>query len=218
MNFGEKLRALRDQRGWTQEQIASKLGTSKQVISRYENNQRSPKLSVALKYAEILGVSSNYFTDNEDSISASGTIPPGFEPLPEGAESYKPKGYMPVLGCVRAGMPLYTDENIEEYIACDYEDENEYFALKIKGDSMNAAGINEGDYVVVRKQEIVENGEIAIVIVNGDDATIKRFSRQGNTVVLTPQSYNSEHKPQIYDLSEIPVRVIGKVVEARRKF
>lgn len=207
-------------------ELHERTGIPKSALQRYATGETEKiPLDRVEAIAKATEVSAAYLmgwadraTENTLPPKSENTIPPGFEPLPEGAESYKPKGYMPVLGCVRAGMPLYADENIEEYIACDYEDENEYFALKIKGDSMNAAGINEGDYVVVRKQEIVENGEIAIVIVNGDDATIKRFSRQGNTVVLTPQSYNAEHKPQIYDLSEIPVRVIGKVVEARRKF
>lgn len=211
MTFGEKLRAIRDKNDWTQEQLASKLGTSKQVISRYENNQRSPKLSVAIRYAEILGVPNNYFTDNDQAIYED------FQLLPD-TEPYKPKGRMPVLGCVRAGMPIYAQENIEEYIACDYQDVENYFALRIKGDSMNAVGINEGDYVIVRKQEIVENGEIAIVLVNGNEATIKRFSRNGNTVVLTPQSHNPEHQVQIYNAGETPVRVIGKVVETRHRF
>lgn len=113
---------------------------------------------------------------------------------------------------------MYADENIEEYIACDYTDEYEYFALKVKGDSMNAVGINEGDYVVVRSQDIVENGEIAIVLVNGDEATVKKFARNGDTIVLTPQSYNPKHQVQIYNIKDVPIRVIGKVMETRHKF
>ena len=83
---------------------------------------------------------------------------------------------------------------------------------------MNAAGIAEGDYVIVRKQDIVDNGEIAIVLVNGDDATVKRFSKNGDTVVLTPQSHNPLHQVQIYNAKEIPIRVNGKVVEMRHRF
>ena len=83
---------------------------------------------------------------------------------------------------------------------------------------MNAAGINEGDYVIVRKQDIVDNGDIAVVLVNGDEATVKRFSRTDNTVVLTPQSMNPAHQVQIYDAKDVPVRVLGKVVESRHKY
>jgi repressor LexA len=81
---------------------------------------------------------------------------------------------------------------------------------------MSAAGIDDGDIVVVRQQSGVDDGQIAVVLVNGDDATIKYFRQQGETVVLMPKSYNPIHQPQIYDLSKIPVRIIGRVVETRK--
>ena len=89
----------------------------------------------------------------------------------------------------------------------------EYFALRVKGDSMNAARICDGDLIIVCKQDVVENGQIAVVMVDGDDATVKRFRQDGNTVTLIPQSYNPAHAPQIYNLKETPIKVIGKVVK-----
>lgn len=202
MTFGEKLRALRDQRGWTQEQIANKLGTSKQVISRYENNQRSPKLSVALKYAEILGVSSNYFTDNEDSNSASGTIPPGFEPLPE-------MQLIPLVGEIACGMPITAEENLDGYVEAP-KGRHIDFALTCKGESMIDAGISDGDVVFVRKQPTVENGQIAAVRVNGE-ATVKRVYINGNAMILQPANIN--FLPQTYAISELDdVAIEGLVV------
>ena len=109
-------------------------------------------------------------------------------------------------------------ENIESYISVDYPNPNEYTALRVNGDSMNAARIDDGDIIIIRKQDIVENGEIAVVIVNGDDATVKRYHRDGNIVTLTPQSYNPEHTVQIYSLKDVPIRIFGKVVEVRRSF
>ena len=81
-----------------------------------------------------------------------------------------------------------------------------------------SARIDDGDIIIIRKQDIVENGEIAVVIVNGDDATVKRYHRDGNIVTLTPQSYNPEHTVQIYSLKDVPIRIFGKVVEVRRSF
>ena len=78
---------------------------------------------------------------------------------------------------------------------------------------MNAMRINEGDIVIVRRQEEVEQGEVAVVIVDGDDATVKRFYSSDTIVTLMPQSTNPEHKPQIYDLSKTSIRVLGKVVK-----
>lgn len=72
--------------------------------------------------------------------------------------------------------------------------------------------------VEVQKQDIVDNGDIAVVLVNGDEATVKCFSRTDNTVVLTPQSMNPAHQVQIYDTKDVPVRVLGKVVESRHKY
>jgi len=133
--------------------------------------------------------------------------------IPQGAFPYKPSQRIPILGRVSAGLPLYAEENIEGYIYTDLNHGGEYFGLRVQGDSMNAARIVEGDIVVVRKQDIVENGEIAVVMVGDDEATIKRFYRKGKIVTLNPQSTNPFHQPQVYDLSETHVRVIGKVVQ-----
>lgn len=78
---------------------------------------------------------------------------------------------------------------------------------------MNAIGINEGYRLIVRRQNEVENGEIAVVLVGDEDATVKRFYSTDTTVTLMPQSTNPIHQPQIYDLSKTPVRVLGKVVK-----
>lgn len=120
---------------------------------------------------------------------------------------------IPILGRISAGLPLYADEHIEGYTLTDLNGGAEYFGLRVQGDSMNAMRINEGDIVIVRRQEEVEQGEVAVVIVDGDDATVKRFYSSDTIVTLMPQSTNPEHKPQIYDLSKTSIRVLGKVVK-----
>lgn len=124
----------------------------------------------------------------------------------------------PLLGTVRAGLPMYAEENIEGYIPIRQTDGAKYFWLNIRGDSMNAAGMNEGDQILVREQPEVENGEIAVVLVNGDEATVKTFRREGELVILTPRSLNPAHQPQIYDPRKVPVRVLGKVIECRKVY
>lgn len=135
--------------------------------------------------------------------------------LPPGAVSYDPsKGHcIPILGRISAGLPLYADEHIEGYTITDLNGGAEYFALRVHGDSMNAMRINEGDIIIVRRQEEVEQGKVAVVIVDEDDATVKRFYFSDTTVTLMPQSTNPEHKPQIYDLNKTSIRVLGKVVK-----
>ena len=78
---------------------------------------------------------------------------------------------------------------------------------------MNAARICEGDIIIVRQQEQVEDGEIAVVMVGDEDATVKRFHRNGRKVMLSPQSFNPAHKVQVYDLKETNIRIVGKVVQ-----
>lgn len=133
-----------------------------------------------------------------------------------GATPCNPAQVAPLLGTVRAGLPMYAVENIEDYIPIRQTDGAKYFWLNIRGDSMNAAGMNEGDQILVREQPEVENGEIAVVLVNGDEATVKCFRQEGDLVILTPRSSNPAHQPQVYDLKKTPVRVLGRVVECRK--
>lgn len=128
------------------------------------------------------------------------------------AEEYIPTHTIPVLGRVAAGLPLYAEQNIEDYTYAKLPAGSEYFALRVKGDSMTAARIFDNDIIIVREQDIVENGEIAVVAVNGDDATVKKFYREGNTVTLMPCSFNPGHQPQVYNTDAIEIKVIGKVI------
>lgn len=135
-----------------------------------------------------------------------------------GVTPCNPAQVAPLLGTVRAGLPMYAVENIEGYIPIRQTDGAKYFWLNIRGDSMNAAGMNEGDQILVREQPEVENGEIAVVLVNGDEATVKCFRREGDLVILTPRSSNPAHQPQVYDLKKTPVQVLGRVVECRKVY
>ena len=119
---------------------------------------------------------------------------------------------IPILGRVSAGLPLYAEQHIEGYTVTDLNGGAEYFALTVRGDSMNAIGICDGYRVLVRRQDEVENGQVAVVMVGDEDATVKRVYATGTTVTLMPQSTNPAHQPQIYDPAKTPVRIIGRVV------
>jgi repressor LexA len=88
---------------------------------------------------------------------------------------------------------------------------HQYFYLKVSGDSMNMK-IQDGDLVLIQCQDTLEDGEIGAIMVNGDDATIKRYKRKGDIIILEPMSYNPTHQVQMYDISEVPVKIIGKAV------
>ena len=127
---------------------------------------------------------------------------------------------VPVLGSVPAGIPLEAIEDILDYEEIDEETakKGEYFGLKIKGDSMYPL-ILENDIVIVRKQDVVESGQVAIVMVNGDEATCKKIIINDDGIMLV--GYNPAFTPIYYsanDINEKPVRIIGRVIEARRAF
>lgn len=120
---------------------------------------------------------------------------------------------IPILGNISAGLPLYAEEQVEGYTYTNLNGGAEYFGLKVKGDSMNAARICDGDVIIVRKQPCVENGQIAVVMVDGENATVKKFFRDKDTVTLVPVSTNPEHLPQFYNLKTTEIKVLGRVIK-----
>lgn len=128
---------------------------------------------------------------------------------------------VPVLGYVQAGIPIEAVENVIDYeeISLDMAARGEYFALKVNGDSMQPR-FTQDDVVIVRRQPDVESGDIAVILVNGSDATIKKIVKQDDNGIFLIAS-NSTYTPKYYTRQEVhtlPVEVLGKVVELRAKF
>lgn len=124
-----------------------------------------------------------------------------------------PKKY-PVLGKISAGLPLLAIENIEDYSyapSSKIQKEYDYFFLRVQGDSMNLK-FPDGCLLLVQRQTALENGQIGVIRINGDDATVKRFKEENNLIILEPMSNNPEHQVQIYDPSKVKVEIIGKVI------
>lgn len=206
MVLADNIRYLRKKRGWSQDYLAERLGyKSYTTIQKWESGVSEPPLKKAHAIADLFGVDINDLTGSniEDAETK----------LPSDAISYAPTQRIPILGRISAGLPLYADEQIEGYTYTDLNHGGEYFALRVHGDSMNAIRIYDGDLLIIRKQDVVEDGEIAVVMVNDDEATVKCWHRRENIVMLEPKSTNPTHQMQIYDAKETPIRVIGKVVQ-----
>lgn len=130
--------------------------------------------------------------------------------------SRKEKIYMcPVYGKISAGQPNWAEECLNGYLPIDPNlmgivNPEECFFLKVDGESMNKV-IRNGAYALIRKQDSVEDGEIAVVLVNGFDATLKKFTKQGDFVFLEPMSTDETIKRQIYD-KNTPIKIIGKYI------
>ena len=209
--FADMLKRLRKEKGLSQLELGSMLGVGKSTISMYENGQRKPSFEMLETIADFFNVDMNYLTGktqcrNKYQEIVNATLPTSF---PVEFSNLK---RIPILGRIPAGAPMYADEYIEGYTYTDLNGGYEYFGLKVRGDSMDAAGIKDGYTVIVRRQDTVDNGQIAVVLINGEDATLKRFSQNGNIVTLMPQSTNPIHQPFIFDLKDTHVDILGLVV------
>ena len=216
MDTAGRIFELLDAMGMEQKKFASLVGVSPQKVSEWKSGKAKSYTKRIPQIAEALGTTTEYLlTGNgpkqKKAVSESDTA------LPKGAERIDLDTFhrIPILGRISAGLPLYAEQHIEGYTLTDLNGGAEYFALRVSGDSMNAARIQDGDILIVRRQEEVENGEVAVVMVGDEDATVKRFYATGSTVTLMPQSTNPTHQPQIYDTTTTPIRVIGKVVEVK---
>ena len=121
----------------------------------------------------------------------------------------------PVYGRISAGQPNWAEECLEGYLPIDPNlmsivDPQDHFFLRVNGESMNKI-IRNGAYALIHKQETVENGEIAVVLVNGDEATLKKFSKQGDLIILEPMSDNLNFNTQVYG-KDTQIQVLGKYV------
>lgn len=198
-----RIAELRKQAHITQEKLASIIGVARSTIAMYETNKSEPDFSILQKIADYFNVSVDYLLGRESS---------------KASQSRGVK--IPVYGEIAAGIPIEAIEDIIDFeeITPELAASGEFLALSIKGDSM-APRIQNGDVVIIRRQEAVENGDIAAVMVNGDSATLKRVKAESNGLWLLP--LNPAFDPIFYtkkECAEKPVRILGKMIELRAKF
>lgn len=221
MYLGQIIKEYRDKHDCSMAAFAAKSGISKAYISLLEKNKHpktgkpiSPSIQCIKQVADAIGMNfDDLFKTLEGNVTVSSVTNLS---NPVSIQSTR----IPVLGSVPAGIPIEAIQDVIDYeeIDSDTASKGEYFALKIKGDSMEPR-ICEGDVVIVKKQDDVESGDIAIVMVNGNDATIKRLIKYQDGIRLIPS--NPVYEPIYFTNKEIlekPVKVIGKVIENRQKY
>lgn len=118
---------------------------------------------------------------------------------------------IPILGRVAAGNPLLATEHIEDHIVCEHKS-SEVFALRVKGESMIKAHIKNGDIVIANRQASVNNNDIVVALIDGEEATVKRFEKKADVIRLLPE--NDDFAPM--ELASHRVTILGKVIEVRR--
>lgn len=201
----ERIRELRRKKELSMKRLGELIGVAESTIHHYEKGKRQPDYETLKKIADVFNVSVDYLLGREEN---------------ELKPSQPNSKWIPVLGKVAAGIPIEAIEDILDYeeISEDLARKGEYFALQVAGDSMEPK-ISKGDVVIVKSQPDIESGEIAIVKVNGEDATCKKIVKYESGLSLV--SLNPAYEPKFYtneEIAKLPVAIIGKVVELRAKF
>lgn len=202
--FGDILYKLRKEYGLTIDEFVEEINKrypdaklNKSMVSRYENNIHKPKrFTLVQQISEFYNVSPNYLM--------------GLSNNKYGEEIKSTHKRIPVLGTIAAGQPILAQQYIEGY---EYTDENEKidFCLRVKGNSMINARIYDGDLVYIRQQMDVENGEIAAVIIDNNEATLKRVYKIDGNIIL--RSENPEFRDMIFSKKDMKdIRIIGKAI------
>lgn len=196
----EQLKILRKQKGLYQKDVATFLGVDRTTYVKYENGVSEPDNDTLVKLAELFNVSVDYLLGREtnDIYASIGAMP-------------VKKIKLPVLGNVACGEPIYANEELEGYVYID-EDIGADFCLRAQGDSMVNARIFDGDILYIKKQDMVDDGEIAVVLIE-DEATVKRvyYDRENNTITLMPE--NPTYKMMRYSGVQLnQIRILGKVI------
>lgn len=193
-NTGEMIKYYRKKLGLTQEELGNYVGVQKSAIAKYENGRiENLKRTTIEKLSELFGILPSELL----GISATNNVM---------------SNTTNVIGVVPAGTPIEAIEDIIGEIEYPSRFANkEVFALQIKGDSMNKV-LPDGCIGLFEKTSTLENGEIGAIMVNGDDATVKKFYRLTDSYVLEPVSFNPEQHPLIIKDGTVPVSAIGKLI------
>lgn len=198
MTFGSKLKEARKNKGFTQKELADIVGATNTAVSNWENDINRPDMDTVEKLCGVLSVSPKYFFSVEKTsfIDYAGVFP-----VPHMVRK-------PLIGNIACGDPILAVENIDGFVDTP-EDINCDFALRCKGDSMVGARIHDGDVVYIRAQEDIENSEIAAVIIDEEEVTLKRVYKLPHGMIL--QAENPAYAP-IQINGGHSARIIGKAV------
>lgn len=213
-NFGDKLKECRRAKGLTLEELAQKYnrrfdgGLSKGTLSKYENNKQEPLVSVVGNLTELLDVSTDYLLGRTDNPQLE------VDTTPESRDNVY---QIPVYNSVSAGLGRYADSTPEDFVPTYIpygSDPEEYIRINVSGDSMSPL-IDDGSQILVRLQQSVDNGSVAVVILDGTEAFVKKLNYGMNWVEL--ESINPYYPVKRFEDSEISrISVVGVVKEVTK--
>jgi len=193
--FSERIKEIRESLAMNKSQFALFLETNIANISRYEHADMGVSMEAVERIAGKAGVSPGWLLGWSDEKYPQDSCPPK---------------KIPLIGVIAAGVPIFAQENIEGYI-CEAYHVHADFCLRVKGDSMIGARILDGDIVYIKKQSTIENGEIAAVLVDGENATLKRVFLGDDTITLHAE--NANYPDSVFTRKDMrQINIIGKAV------
>ncbi len=215
MKIGEYLNNYLIANKLSQREFAKHCGLSNGYISMLINNVNPktgkpliPSLNSLLLIAKGMGISLDELINNTDDIDVDISLTQKL-PTVDNIIPMPKMNKIPLVGTIACGTPILATENIEDDVFTP-ENIRADFALRCKGDSMIDARINDGDIVYIREQPMVENGEIAAVLIDGE-ATLKRLFYENGVLTLLP--CNNKYRPFVYSGAALEeIRVLGKAV------
>ena len=198
----ERLKQLRQEKDLLQKDVAHAINVGRTTYVKYENGDSEPSYTVLIKLATFFGVSTDYLLGKTNNRNEKVEIKNVY-PIK--------KKKIPLLGEIACGQPIFANEDRESYVMAG-TDINADFCLKAIGDSMIGARIMDGDIVFIKESPIVNNGEIAAVII-GEEATLKRVYYYPEKAKLVLQAENPKYEPLVYIGEELnEIRILGKAV------
>lgn len=215
MFLGEVIKKYREEHDLSLRAFANRCGLSYTYISMLEKNKdyRTGKpIAPTVDSVKYIAKAMNMSIDNLLKI-----LDKNQEFTLNSTDNRENKQFYmcPVYGQISAGQPNWAEENIEGRLPLDTDlmgivNPEEHFFLRVNGESMNKI-IKNGAFALIHKQDYIDNGEIAVVLVNGFDATLKKFTKQGDLVILEPESSDDTFKTQVYDKTT-SIKILGKYV------
>lgn len=199
------LRNLRNAKNYSQQKLANLIGVSRSTIAMWETGASQPDNDTLSRLADFFGVSVDYLLGRENNIAKQ-------DSLPEYSNIFRiEKKRYPLLGDIACGKPLFADEDHESFVLAGSAVDAD-FCLRAKGDSMTGARIYDGDIVFIKEMPVVENGDIAAVVI-GDDATLKRVYYYPEKKKLVLNAENPRYEPFVFVEEELnEIRILGKAV------
>lgn len=209
MTIASNIREFRTSREWTQEQLADMIGVTRSTVTQWETGWSQPRMGAVERLADAFNVTA------ADIVAEK---PEGYRLKGSSSAEGMEQGYVPLRGRVHAG-PFSYPENLEareELVLVPQfliDNDPDVYACEVEGDCMNKVYPENNCVIVVSPNKEPQNGSIAVVAIDGCDAVVRRLYRTHNTLVLSPESYNEEHKDiVITDSDEHTVELCGKVV------